>query len=386
MFGPCLRLGLTAFGGPVAHLGYFRREFVERRGWLTEGTFAETVALCQFLPGPTSSQVCYLIGLGRGGLLGAWAAWLGFTLPSAIVMTAAGLSLRHAPWTPSPGLLRGLGTVAVAVVAQAVWSMATALLRTWPRRVWALVAAALALGVDRPFAPALALTAGFLAGCVAFPGTSPPPEGDVARLPTAAASRVCLGLFLTGLSVLPLFAAGRNDGWLATFDAFFRVGALVFGGGHVVLPLLQAEVVPRGWVNDHVFLAGYGLAQALPGPLFTFAAYLGAAKAGAPHGAAGGVWALLALVSPSLLLATGVLPWWERLRRWPLARGGLTGANAAVVGILFAAWCRPVCTSALVSPSAAGLAAALFVLLHFGRVPAPAVALAGAALGAGLLN
>lgn len=377
-----LRLGLSSFGGPIAHLGYFRQEFVERRQWLTERAFADLVALCQFLPGPTSSQVCYSIGMLRGGLPGALAAWLAFTLPSALLMLLAAYGLH---WVGDPqrsGWLHGLKIVAVAVVAQAVWSMATKLCTDRTRIAFAFTAAIVLLWTDRAWMQVVTIGFGALAGWrLIRPGLSPAePEAFAQRLgrwqPVFA-----LALFAVCLLLAPILAAGRRDGWLALFDSFYRSGSLVFGGGHVVLPLLQAEVVPRDWVDNNTFLAGYGLAQALPGPLFSFAAYLGAVKCGSPSGWPAGLWALFAVLLPPMLLVTGLLPLWNRLRTSASAQALLAGANATVVGVLLAALYQPIWTSAINSAKSLSLALALFAGLQVWKLAPWLLVLGGAAAG-----
>ena len=343
-----LALGLTSFGGPVAHLGYFRRQFVERRGWLDAAEFADLVALCQFLPGPASSQVGIAIGLARAGAIGAVAAWVGFTLPSALLLIGFARHavepgmLLHAAW------LHGLLIAAAAVVAQAVWSMG--------RQFCAGVVPAL-IGVEAPMSGAYARRA-------------------------AVPALLLFGLMLIGL---PLAASISANHALALVDRFYRTGALVFGGGHVVLPLLQAQVIAPGWISDQSFLAGYAAAQAVPGPLFSFAAYLGAAMTPAPNGWSGALICLLAIYLPSFLLLAGVMPFWSTLRRRAGVRRALSGINAAVVGVLLSALYTPVCTSAI--HSAGDLAAALagFALLVIGRLPSWALLLlsVGYALAAG---
>lgn len=385
-----LRLGLTSFGGPVAHLGYFRTELVERRRWLSEAAYAELVALCQFLPGPASSQVGLALGLRRAGYAGALAAWAGFTLPSAILLIA--LALGMAQWNMdhplAQGALHGLKAVAVAVVAQAVWGMARTLCPDWPRRLLALACATAALLWPTPWTQVglIALAGGI--GAAGWLGLAavPAAAGESGPSPVSArAGAAWLVLFFALLLGLPLLAAGAAAGGVAALvDAFYRAGALVFGGGHVVLPLLQAEVVPPGWVAEDVFLAGYGAAQAVPGPLFTFAAFLGAAHTGAPTGWAGGLIALLAIFAPAFLLIAGALPFWERLRGNPLARRALVAINAAVVGVLLAALIDPVGTHGLRAPLDWLLAAlALLALMRLKLAPwivVLACALAGAAM------
>ena len=292
-----LRLGLTSFGGPIAHLGYFRQEFVERRKWISEQVFADLVALCNFLPGPTSSQVSYSIGMTRGGILGALCSWGAFTLPSAIIMLLAAYGIRWMGGTENAGWLHGLKIVAVAVVAQAVWSMGTRLCTDRTRISFAFVAAIVVLLTNNSWIQVLMIAAGALAGWKLIRTDAPPEKPEVfTRLPNRVQSITALAIFAFCLLVVPLLAAGEHDGWLALFDSFYRTGSLVFGGGHVVLPLLQSEVVPRGWEDNNTFLAGYGIAQALPGPIFSFAAYLGAAKTGSPSGWLAGLWSVFILI------------------------------------------------------------------------------------------
>ena len=342
-----LRLGLTSFGGPVAHLGYFRQEFVERRLWLSEAAYADLVALCQFLPGPASSQVGLALGLARAGYAGAFAAWAGFTLPSALALIALALGLAHAGDAVPTGLLHGLKVVAVAVVAQAVWGMARSLCPDAPRRALMLASASLLIAWPGTWMQLLAIGLGAGVGLAWLR-----PAADTAHQPMGVpvsrrAGATWLALFLALLLGLPLLAAALPGQALAVVDAFFRAGALVFGGGHVVLPLLQTSVVPNGWVSADAFVAGYGAAQAVPGPLFTFAAFLGASLSGAPTGWAGGALALAAIFLPAFLLIAGALPFWEQLRTQPQVRAALLGINAAVVGLLLAALWSPVITSGI---------------------------------------
>ena len=381
VFGVALRLGLTSFGGPVAHLGYFRREYVTRRGWLDETAFGDVVALAQMLPGPASSQVGIAIGTRRAGMPGGVAAWLGFTLPSAVALTIFGL-LAATTDLSGAGWVHGLKLAAVAVVAQAVWSMAGSLTPDWPRRIVALAAAAVALAWATPFSQVAIIAGGALIGrlLLAPPGlavTSPEPSPISRRTGLLA-----LAAFVVLLLGLPLVRGA--EGPVALFDAFFRSGALVFGGGHVVLPLLHATVVEPGWVSDGQFLAGYGAAQAVPGPLFTFAAFLGAVAGPTPNGVPGAAIATVAIFLPSFLLIFGALPFWDRLRASVDVRRALTGTNAAVVGILLAALVTPIWTSAITGPADIVVAAAALALLLTDRVPPVAVvglcALAGQAL------
>jgi chromate transporter len=379
VLGAATRLGLTSFGGPIAHLGYFRREYVERRRWLDEPAYADTVALGQFLPGPASSQVGIAIGTERAGLSGALAAWVGFTLPSAVVMAALGLGVAGG-LLPGGAWVDGLKLAAVAVVAHAVWSMARSLAPDLPRGLLAIVAAVVALAVPTPFTQVAIILAGALAGIVLLPRlgvvAGRQPGGGRSgrsrvRRPIAVAA---LGLFVGLLVGLPLLRAATGDPGIAFVEAFYRAGALVFGGGHVVLPLLEASVVTPGWVSQDAFLAGYGAAQALPGPLFTFAAYLGAAAvAPAPGGVVGSVVATVAIFLPGGLLVVGTLPFWHALRARPGARAALAGVNAAVVGILAAALVNPVGRSGIAGPADLAVAVVGFGALLTGRVPPLAV-------------
>ncbi|MEV7756464.1 chromate efflux transporter [Microbacterium sp. NPDC089180] len=377
-----LRLGLTSFGGPVAHLGYFRDDLVTRRRWMDDRAYADLVALCQFLPGPASSQVGFAMGLQRAGIAGALAAFAAFTLPSAVLLVAfaAGAAVIGGPI--GDGILDGLKIVAVAIVAHAVWGMARTLAPDARRAGIAVVALALALLL--PAAPGQlgALAMGVVAGLLLLRGADEPPGVELPPFGVPRAAAVsCLVLFAVVLVALPLLAAGTGAGVLALADAFFRSGALVFGGGHVVLPLLQAGVVQTGWVTPEAFLAGYGAAQAVPGPLFTFAAYLGAVSDVGPGGVAGAAIALVAIFLPGFLVLLGVLPFWDAVRTRPRVRAAMRGANAAVVGILGAALYTPVFTTAITGPGPLVLAVGGFVLLVAVKTPAWAVVLVGAAGG-----
>ena len=374
-----LRLGLTSFGGPIAHLGYFRDEYVERRKWLDEATYADLVALCQFLPGPASSQVGMAIGLLRAGLPGALAAWLGFTLPSAIALVVFAYGLR----TVGPGdagWLHGLKIVAVAVVAQAVWGMARSLAPDRPR---ATLAAATAIAMLVVPGAAAQIAAIVVAGVIGWRWLAPAGTGDDRRqaIPVGrGVAAVALALFFVLLAILPVLSYVTADPAIALVDRFYRVGSLVFGGGHVVLPLLRAEVVGPEGVSDAAFVAGYGAAQAVPGPLFTFAAYLGAMMRTGPTGIAGATLALVAVFLPSLLLVVGMLPFWDRLRAHAGMRSALAGVNAAVVGLLLAALYEPVWTSAIDTPVDLALALAAFVALAIWRLPPWLVVIATAVI------
>ncbi|MDF3241857.1 chromate efflux transporter [Pseudomonas veronii] len=376
-----LRLGLTSFGGPVAHLGYFRDEFVTRRRWLSERSYGDLVALCQFLPGPASSQVGIALGLSRAGYGGALAAWLGFTLPSAIVLILFALGIAQHSTALPPGALHGLKVVAVAVVAQAVWGMARNLCSDAARISVMLIAACVALLQTSAWGQVAVISAAALAGLLLFKPT-PPAAHDA--LPVTLSRRVgamWLSLFVLVLAGLPILAQLIPNQGLAMIDAFYRSGSLVFGGGHVVLPLLQAEVVPTGWVSNDVFLAGYGAAQAMPGPLLTFAAFLGASMSQAPSGWLGGLLCLLAIFAPSFLLVLGALPFWESLRRSPRTQAALAGVNAAVVGLLLAALYQPVWTSAIFSPRDFGLALIGLMALMVWKLPPWLVVVGSGALG-----
>ncbi len=361
-----LRLGLTSFGGPVAHLGYFRSEFVTRRGWLGERAYADLVALCQFLPGPASSQVGMALGLTRAGYAGALAAWAGFTLPSALLMILFAQGLSHA----APlGALHGLKVAAVAVVAQAVWGMARTLCADG-RRVGIMVAAACGtLAVPSAWGQVGVILAAAGAGLVLLGTPAACPTDPVAVPVGRRTGALWLAVFLILLAGLPLLAHVLPNHGVAMIDAFFRAGSLVFGGGHVVLPLLRAEVVPLGWVGDDRFLAGYGAAQALPGPLLTFAAFLGASMTTPPGGWVGGVICLLAVFAPSFLLVAGALPFWQALRGNRRAQAGLAGINAAVVGLLLAALYHPVWTGGVTGPPDFALAVVALAALTVWRLP-----------------
>ena len=377
-----LRLGLTSFGGPVAHLGYFREELVVRRRWLSERNYADLVALCQFLPGPASSQVGMALGLARAGYPGALAAWLGFTLPSAVALILFALGLAHWGDAVPAGLLHGLKVVAVAVVAQAVWGMARSLCPDVPRTSLMAVAACAVLWWSSTWAQFLVLALAALVGLWTLaPGQAAAHE----PLPIPVGRRAgmaWLALFVALLLGLPWAVAVFPHATLAVADAFYRAGSLVFGGGHVVLPLLQAELVPTGWVDQDTFLAGYGAAQAVPGPLFTFAAFLGASLQMGPQGVWGALVCLLAIFAPSFLLVAGALPFWEGLRAHPRMRAALAGVNAAVVGLLVAALYQPVWTSAIHTPQDVALALLAGAALMAWKLPPWLVVAASA--GAGL--
>ena len=379
------KLGLTSFGGPVAHLGYFHQEYVVRRRWLDDHTYSDLVALCQFLPGPASSQVGIALGIMRAGLLGGLAAWLGFTLPSALLLVAFAYGVQGFPTEQTAGWLHGLKIAAVAVVAQAVWSMAQTLCPDRARASLAILAAVAVLAAPSSGTQLLVIAAGGLAGWRLLRRSEAAPP---ARLPVGYGKRlgsVILGVFFVLLVALPLLRQGIPSQTLALVDSFYRAGSLVFGGGHVVLPLLQAEVAPPGWVSNEQFLAGYGAAQAVPGPLFTFSAYLGAVMGPEPNGWQGAAIALVAIFLPSYLLVAGGLPFWNEVRSHPQFRSALGGINAAVVGLLLAALYTPVWTSAIVRPLDFALSIAAFGLLTVWRAPPLVVvlfcAVGGYALG-----
>ena len=376
-----LRLGLTSFGGPVAHLGYFRDEFVTRRRWLSERSYGDLVALCQFLPGPASSQVGIALGLSRAGYGGALAAWLGFTLPSAVVLILFALGIAQHSTALPPGALHGLKVVAVAVVAQAVWGMARNLCSDAARITVMLIAACVALLQTSAWGQVAVISAAALAGLLLFKPTPPAAHDALPVTLSRRAGAMWLSLFVLVLAGLPILAQLIPNQGLAMIDAFYRSGSLVFGGGHVVLPLLQAEVVPTGWVSNDVFLAGYGAAQAMPGPLFTFAAFLGASMSQAPSGWLGGLLCLLAIFAPSFLLVLGALPFWESLRRSPRTQAALAGVNAAVVGLLLAALYQPVWTSAIFSARDFGLALVGLVALMVWKLPPWLVVVGSGTLG-----
>ncbi|AWL04475.1 chromate efflux transporter [Massilia oculi] len=377
-----LKLGLTSFGGPIAHLGYFRNEFVLRRQWLDDARYGDLVALCQFLPGPASSQVGFALGVLRGGgLPGGLAAWVGFTLPSALLMFAFALGAAGLSGAAANGVVHGLKLVAVAVVAQAVWGMARTLTPDRRRIAIALAAIAIVILASGPAGQLAAIAAGAGAGYWLCRGPVAQPGAELS-VPigrrAGSAALVLFAVLLLGLALLAALTAYRP---LALFDAFYRSGALVFGGGHVVLPLLQAETVASGSIPNETFLAGYGLAQALPGPLFAFAAFLGAQASMTASALAGAAIALLALFLPGLLLVYGTLPFWDRLRRHAAARHAMMGANAAVVGILAAALADPVWTGAVFDVRDAGIALAGFLLLVVWKAPPWIVVILSAAAG-----
>jgi chromate transporter len=380
IFLVALRLGCTSFGGPIAHLAYFQQEYVVKRRWLDEEQYAELVALCQFLPGPASSQTGFAIGYQRRGLAGGLLAWLGFTLPSAILMIAFGYSLAAMGDVSHAGWLQGLKAAAVAVVAQAVLAMWRSLCPDLPRSIIAGVMAGILLLVSGAWSQVAVIALGALVGCLWL--------RPLAAAPAVAPARTQKGnglpwllVFFALLFALPVLARLMPGGWMDVADKFYRTGALVFGSGHAVLPLLEREVVTPGWLTHDQFLAGYGAVQAMPGPLFTFVGYLGAVIRVGPGGWLGGVWALVWVFTPALVIVLGVLPYWQKLRRIPAAQTALSGANAAVVGVLLAALIDPVAHTGLSNSWHVALAVAAFAALQLIKVPTWLVVVACALLG-----
>lgn len=381
VFRVFLKLGLTSFGGPVAHLGYFRDELVVRRGWVDETAYADLVALCQFLPGPASSQLGYALGLLRGGPLGALAAWSAFTLPSALllVLFASGAAAFDGP--VGAGLVHGLKLVAVAIVAQAVWGMAQTLTPDRPRAAIALGAVLVVVSVAGPAGQIAAILFGGLVGLLICRHPAPAASGHLTVPIPRRVGVVAVAVFVALLMGLPLVTTASGRHGVALFDAFYRSGALVFGGGHVVLPLLEAATVRSGWIGPDAFLAGYGAAQAVPGPLFSFAAYLGMAMTPWPNGIVGAVVCLAGIFLPGLLLVTGALPFWNVFRTRPSAQAAMRGTNAAVVGVLGLALYDPVWTSAILGPRDFAVALVGFALLTVWKTPAWIVVLLTAVSG-----
>jgi chromate transporter len=370
VFWVFLKLGVTSFGGPIAHLGYFRDELVVRRSWIDEAGYADLVAMCQFLPGPASSQVGFSLGILRGnGLVGGLAAWIAFTMPSALILFAFAMGAGVFTGPLAEGFLHGLKLVAVAVVAQAIWGMARTLAPDRARAGIVLAAVAVVVTFTGSFGQISAIALGAGAGLWFCRGEAAPVSGHLGFPVTRLQGGIALVLFAAFFLIVPVLAATTGSQALALFNAFYRSGALVFGGGHVVLPLLQAQVVTPGWVGNEAFLAGYGLAQAVPGPLFTFAAYLGAVMGPPPNGPGGAAIALVALMLPGLLLVYGMLPFWDAARAHPAAQAAMRGTNAAVVGILATALYTPVWTSAVLTPRDFALALGGFLLLTIWKAP-----------------
>ena len=363
------RLGLTSFGGPIAHLGYFHEEYVKRKQWIDEQSYADLVALCQFLPGPASSQVGIAIGIARARLLGGIAAWIGFTIPSAVALVGFAFGIGAFANAADAGWLHGLKIVAVAVVAQAVWGMARSLCPDRERATIAILASLVTLAWQSAMGQLASIVLAGVAGLINFPGAASSSVSHM-RFPvgkkTGVAAWIIFFLLLVGLPIVRQLAPNHT---LEVFDSFFRVGSLVFGGGHVVLPLLQTEVVGPGWVTNEQFVAGYGATQAVPGPLFTFSAYLGAVMGPEPHGWTGALLTLVAIFLPSFLLVVGALPFWDLLRAVPVCQSALKGINAAVVGLLLTALYKPVWTSAIHAPADFGLGLVAFGLLMFWKFP-----------------
>jgi chromate transporter len=384
VFAVFVRLGLTCFGGPIAHLGYFHDEFVTRRKWLDERAYSDLVALCQFLPGPASSQVGFSIGLLRARYLGALAAWTGFTLPSAIALVVFAFGASELNGRLGSGALHGLRLVAVAIVAQAIWGMARTLCPDRERASIATVVALIMLFSNAPVAQIGAIVFGGLAGFWLCRTGTPLAPSRIALPVSHTVGAIALSAFFLLLIGLPILQAVTHTPGVALFDAFYRSGALVFGGGHVVLPLLREAFVGPGWVSDDTFLAGYGAAQAVPGPLFSFAAYLGAVVNPSPHGIPGAVLGLIAIFLPGMLVLLGTLPFWNSLRELPSAQAAMRGINAAVVGLLGAALYNPLWITSVKTPGDFAVALVGFVLLMAWRAPPLLVVIIGAIGGAAL--
>jgi chromate transporter len=379
-----LKLGLTCFGGPIAHIGYFREEFVLRRKWIDDHAYADLVGLCQFLPGPASSQVGFSIGLMRAGYLGALAAWTGFTLPSAAILALFAYGAGALSGPVGAGLLHGLKLTAVAVVAQAVWGMARNFCPDRERASIAVAAALIVLFSAASIAQMGAIALGGLAGLWLCRSEAPTPSGHVEIPVSRTVGLITLGMFFVLLVGLPALRSLTGSAGFALFDAFYRSGALVFGGGHVVLPLLREAFVAPGWLSDDAFLAGYGAAQAVPGPLFTFAAYLGTVVSPEPHGLAGAALGLIGIFLPGILVLLGALPFWDSFRKRAKAQAIMRGVNAAVVGVLGAALYDPVWTTTVHTARDFGIALVGFVVLVAWRAPPLVVVAFSAAAGAAM--
>ncbi|MBH0171975.1 chromate transporter [Fictibacillus sp. 23RED33] len=374
------RLGLTSFGGPIAHLGYFHEEYVRKRKWMDEKSYADLVALCQFLPGPASSQVGIGIGVMRGGVLGGIVSFIGFTLPSVIALIVFALILRGLN-VSDLSWIHGLKLVAVAVVAHAILGMAEKLTPDLKRKTIALLALIGTLLWQTAFSQVGVI---LLAGILGFLLYKDQTNNDETKYEFSISKKfavICLSLFFALLLLLPLLRDATSNSWIAIFDSFYRSGSLVFGGGHVVLPLLEREFVPSGWISGEAFLAGYGAAQAVPGPLFTFAAYIGAVM----NGWQGGLLATVAIFLPAFLLILGTLPFWNMLRQNAKIKGALMGVNAAVVGILISAFYQPIWTSTIIKPIDFAFAAVLFSMLVYWKLP-PWVIVVTGALGGLLMS
>lgn len=373
------KLGLTSFGGPTAHFGYFHHEYIHRRKWLDERSYADLIALCQFLPGPASSQVGIGIGTMRAGMLGGLAAFVGFTLPSVLVLVLFafvlnGLQIENQGW------LHGLKIVAVAIVAQAVLGMGQKLASSRSKATIAILVAVIALLWPTAATSVLLIALAGIVGALLYTDPKKPELSEMYIPIRRTVGVACLAVFLGLLVLLPIFRSFTASQELALFDSFYRSGSLVFGGGHVVLPLIERELVPAGWISQEAFLAGYGATQAVPGPLFTFASYLGAVMGGWT----GVLVCTIGIFLPAILLVFGVLPFWDTLRRKPKIQGALTGINAAVVGILLAAFYNPIWTSTILETKDFALAAVLFGLLVFWKCPPWLVVILGVLGGAAL--
>jgi chromate transporter len=380
-----LKLGCTSFGGPIAHIGYFRDEFVARRCWLEDKAFADLVALCQFLPGPASSQVGFSIGLMRAGPRGGIAAWTGFTLPSAFLLVVFARIAARLQGPVGHGVIHGLKLVAVAIVAQAVLGMARTLCPDRQRASISAIAAVIVLWAPFSIAQVAAILAGAAIGYRFCPAKAVTTPTSTVLPISRSTSLLALGTFFLGLFILPLAQAYLRSPSLALFDAFYRSGALVFGGGHVVLPLLKHSFVEPGWIDEGAFLAGYGAAQAVPGPLFTFAAYLGAIAEPGPRGSAGAALGLAGIFLPGILILVGALPFWDALRARPYAQSMMNGVNAAVVGLLVAALYNPMWTGGVRTIADFCIVLASFVLLVSWRAP-PVLVVLLSAIGATILE
>ncbi len=370
VFWAFLKLGCLSYGGPVAHLGFFRKEFVQKREWIGDAAFADLVALCQFLPGPSSSQVGFALGYRRAGLVGAFAAWVAFTMPSAVLMIAFAFGMASLGDLTGAGWVAGLKLAAVAVVADAIWNMAPRLCPDRPRALIALGSTALLVVGDAVRWQLVAIAFGVCVGWLLYHRADNHLDLQE-RVVSRGRGWPWLAVFAALLVTLPWLAnALPPDSTVAVVNGFYRAGSLVFGGGHVVLPLLEAFTVDPGWISGSEFLAGYGAAQAVPGPLFTFAAFLGTDIDAGPGGIPGGLLALVAVYLPSWLLVLGVLPYWDKLRSLSAARAALMGANAAVVGLLMAAFYNPIFFVAVTTPLRFAFALTAFALLRYGRAPA----------------
>ncbi|SDK49345.1 chromate transporter [Sediminibacillus albus] len=370
------RLGLTSFGGPIAHLGYFHEEYIRRKKWLDEKSYADLVALCQFLPGPASSQVGMGIGMVRGGLIGGIVSFLGFTLPSVIALILFALFLNNYNLAEA-GAIRGLKIVAVVVVAHAILGMAKKLTPDLQRKMLALLAVVGTLIWQTTYTQIFIILAAALIGLFLFKNEVDIEESHISIPVSRTKATICLTLFFGLLILLPIIRESTALSWIAILDSFYRSGALVFGGGHVVLPLLEREFVPAGWLTEQQFLAGYGAAQAVPGPLFTFSSYLGAVIGGWKTG----LLATFAIFLPGFLLIAGTIPFWSQLRRNPKIKGALIGVNAAVVGILISAFYQPIWSSSILNAHDFAFAAVLFSMLVYWKLPPWIVVLSGAVGG-----